>query len=332
MAESAELPDPESLNDVPEASESNLTPEQQEAFGHFLEHQRTLGDRPFGDFFREIHFSSSTNLLEFFMNALTSEEWAFRGHSEVTWRLQPTAERHGTALGAGGIDQYVVRALKRRAHQYLNDLPQPDDTLEWLALAQHYGAPTTLLDFSHSPYVATFFAVTEQLDAPSAVWALDVGTLKHEALQHFRSIDSVFSTPNFQFGSAGVFDELGRHLWDGNRIVPVQPLRMNERLTVQQGLFLYPVSIFGFESALKNTIDSWCRRISRPDACNNYVYKLVVEPQARLEILKELNRMNVTYASLFPGIDGFARSLRTNVRIRDKETLGLLGPQYDEPI
>jgi hypothetical protein len=56
----------------------------------------------------------------------------------------------------------------------------------------------------------------------------------------------------------------------------------------------------------------------------------VIEPEAKLGVLKELNRMNVTYTSLFPGLEGFAKSLRTNVFIRDSNPPFYLGPDYDD--
>jgi hypothetical protein len=42
---------------------------------------------------------------------------------------------------------------------FLADTPDQDDWLEWIALMQHYGAPTRFLDWTYSLYVAVFFAV-----------------------------------------------------------------------------------------------------------------------------------------------------------------------------
>jgi hypothetical protein len=48
-----------------------------------------------------------------------------------------------------------------------------------------------------------------------------------------------------------------------------------------------------------------------------WVHKLVVEPEARLDVLEMLDRMNVNRATLFPGLDGFSESLRIKTEIFD---------------
>ena len=56
-------------------------------------------------------------------------------------------------------EERILRIFKRKAHHFLSAGPLPDDDFEWLALMQHHGAPTRLLDFTWSPYVAAFFAL-----------------------------------------------------------------------------------------------------------------------------------------------------------------------------
>ena len=65
----------------------------------------------------------------------------------------------------------ILRVFKRKAHQFLEKPPDPDDDFQWLALMQHHGAPTRLLDFTWSPYVAAFFAL-ERATGDAAVWGL----------------------------------------------------------------------------------------------------------------------------------------------------------------
>jgi hypothetical protein len=89
-------------------------------------------------------------------------------------------------------------------------------------------------------------------------------------------------------------------------VAPLQPFRMNERLTIQQGLFLCPGDLGkSFEdNLLAFTVDF-----------ADHVHKIVIPYTLREEFLVMLNKMNINRASLFPGIDGFAQSLITNLQI-----------------
>ena len=54
-----------------------------------------------------------------------------------------------------------MRIFRRKAHIHLPDTTALDDELRCLAMMQHHGAATRLLDFSKSPFVAAFFACDE---------------------------------------------------------------------------------------------------------------------------------------------------------------------------
>lgn len=124
---------------------------------------------------QEVSASSWPKVLRAFqqLTPVTS----FRGQQNAAWPLQTTLERSGSVLPA--IDEHIMlRRFIRHAKFLLPGPVVPDDgdTFAWLAIMQHYGAPTRLLDFTRSPYVALFFAVEKPSEAgqPRAVWAVDV--------------------------------------------------------------------------------------------------------------------------------------------------------------
>jgi hypothetical protein len=76
--------------------------------------------------------------------------WIFRGHKQECYPLEPSIER---AYPTTDWDEAEYKALqefqsKAGLHMEAAQLPEPGDKLGWLAIMQHYGAPTA---FSISP-------------------------------------------------------------------------------------------------------------------------------------------------------------------------------------
>lgn len=68
------------------------------------------------------------------------------------------------------IENDALRTFRRYGHQYMKDEPHND--WEWLALGQHHGLSTRLLDWTHNPLAASFFALSEQPEQDAAIFSL----------------------------------------------------------------------------------------------------------------------------------------------------------------
>ena len=71
----------------------------------------------------------------------TDETFWFRGHSETTWSLTPSALRYSDLLLRAKALKLIAE-FKRIAEIKLARPPRPEDELMWAQLAQHYGLPT----------------------------------------------------------------------------------------------------------------------------------------------------------------------------------------------
>src|SRR5262245_47854889 len=106
----------------------------------------------------------------------SSRSWAFRGQSDAGWPMFSSLSRYFIGFDVHRnawqtLEERVLRIFKRKAHLFLDHLPVEEDAFGWLALMQHHGTPTRLLDFTWSPYVAAFFAL-ERATSDAAVWAV----------------------------------------------------------------------------------------------------------------------------------------------------------------
>jgi hypothetical protein len=80
----------------------------------------------------------------------------FRGHADNEWELIPSIARDQRGVAAEGT---LVKRFKQNAASFAIDRASTE--WDWLFLMQHYSAPTRLLDWSESPLVALYFAVSD---------------------------------------------------------------------------------------------------------------------------------------------------------------------------
>lgn len=96
----------------------------------------------------------------------------YRGVSTVDHKLVTTLGRLNLKDGDSytSVERKILRTFKERALPFLKIIPNND--WEWLALAQHHGLPTRLLDWTRNPLVAAYFSVKKESNEPSIIYVL----------------------------------------------------------------------------------------------------------------------------------------------------------------
>jgi hypothetical protein len=206
------------------------------------------------------------------------------------------------------VEDKIIREFKRKAHHYLHNVPPEDDLLEWLALLKHYGGPCRMVDFSYSPFVAAHFAINRAGDNDAVFSVVERNREISERLRDFFRTD--LDDPLRQDGtqeSRKRFSDYFDFPCDEALVCGVNPFRMNQRLTMQQGVFLCP-----------NRVD-----ITFAECLHRAKVKLVkyrIPADSHSSLLWEFQRMNVNQAVLFPDLQGFAESLSSNPVMWDRQS------------
>jgi hypothetical protein len=189
-------------------------------------------------------------------------------------------------------------------------VPERTNIMEWLAMMRHYGAPTRLLDWTYSFFVAVYFAV-ECAEGDCSVWALDAQWLwqlaRHKHLDIMRFVDNDEPGNDQNVTKLDTFKKV--FMTRRAFVCPINAFRLNERLIIQQGTFLLPGDVSKcFETNLFSIVP---RNSEGRPMFGDKLWELRITggPTLRREILRRLHRMNMNAATLYPGLEGFALSL-----------------------
>jgi hypothetical protein len=224
--------------------------------------------------------------------------FAFRGRARESERLETSLLRLGG--DAGALEGQLIRNFRKYANR--NDVPY-DSIWNWLALAQHHGLPTRLLDWTYSPYVALHFATTTlpTYDVDGVVWAIDY-VRAHQLLPS--ALRDVLESEGANVFTAEMLDrvaqrraELDLLAEDEDFVLFLEPPSLDQRIVAQYALF-------SLMSGADASLDEWCGQHEE------LVRRLVIPAHLKWEVRDKLDQANVTERVLFPGLDGLSSWLR----------------------
>ncbi|WP_233555557.1 FRG domain-containing protein [Pontibacter oryzae] len=223
--------------------------------------------------------------------------YVYRGTWSHTFDLSTSIMRIGSRYDK--LEPHLLRNFRKYAHGQ----PSPgDSTWNWLAVAQHHGLPTRLLDWTYSPYVALHFATEnlDEYDKDGCVWCVNYvksrdylpAPLKH-ALQDEGS--NVF-TPEMLEPVSPSFKAL-KSFQEDDFVVFLEPPSLDARIVHQYALF-------SMMSDVRAELSCWLSK--HPDL----YFRVIIPKELKWEIRDKLDQANITERVLFPGLQGLSQWLK----------------------
>ena len=227
---------------------------------------------------------------------LFRSHFAFRGAGDAGADLTSALTRLGG--DAASRERHLVRNFRKYAAR---DAVPADSAWNWLALGQHHGLPTRLLDWTFSPYVALHFATANlaHFERDAAVWLVDY--VQAHRLLPAPLRDAVAEGEGAIVFTTELLGEVVPDLADLGRMgedfaLFVEPPSFDERIVNQYALF-------SLTSRPDLHLQDWLEH--HPDLWR----KLVIPAELKWEVRDKLDQANVTERVLFPGLDGLSRWL-----------------------
>lgn len=233
----------------------------------------------------------------------------YRGCGKLAHKLKPSLYRHNASKTIEDflrLEKLLLSKFQQRSVPFHSR--SLTDTWEWLFLMQHYGVPTRLLDWSESPLMALFFAVTlaghslgsrgrPVFSGDACVWFLDPEQWNKRAVDLRSFSGSVLTTDD---PNTGAYKPVGDINTMKQFPIAIYGAHNSQRIVAQRGVFV----CFGKDT---RPMEVTFERESFPSEC---LMRLVIKKGRLPHMHEALRRHGLTDSVAFPDLEGLAREIK----------------------
>lgn len=248
-------------------------------------------------------FSEVLECVEEFQQARDTS-W-YRGIGSTAHSLTPTIFRHPKKKGIDelhALEKELSATFEQRSPPFVNQAFKSE--WEEMFFMQHYGIPTRLLDWTESPFIALYFALTSCERTASGkpkndavLWMLDPVKWNRCALSDISFKGGILDASKEQVKSYSPHAGLEERK---NLPVMIYGTHNSPRIVAQRGMF----ALFG--KSVASMEDSY----EEHDFEHGSLHKLIIDKKVRDEIASSLFRKGISDSTIYPDIHGLSLELK----------------------
>jgi len=215
----------------------------------------------------------------------------YRGEDNSSLMLVPSIQRSEKRLQ---MERFLSNDFYVRAMQIFSNPPEKHNYAHWVALMQHYGLPTRILDWSRSPLVAAFFATETHMttDTDGCVWVLVPD--RFNEMEGFGRCIYPIDADTAQEMLLPAFKHLHHNPVLEDKILACASTDKNLRMYSQQSCF---------------TVHNSLRKLE--DICDEHMlYKIIIPKDKKQYFIESLRVLGITEGFIYPDLEHICRDLR----------------------
>ncbi len=232
----------------------------------------------------------------------------YRGMADANWGLVPSLNR------ACAHDMTLERQMLRSFRKYgYADLQQVSSFWQMLAMAQQYGLPTRLLDWTYSPLVAAHFATEDQetYDRDGIIWCVQIDQMNRQLPT---ALKTMLQAERGNIFTMEMLDRVGDS-FEALQAISSEPFAFFFEPASAVNRIANQYALFSVCSDPAVTLDALPGTVAR-------FRRIIIPAAVKLEIRDKLDYINISERMIYPGLDGICKWITRRY--------AALGPRYHQ--